>query len=158
MAKIRKAKPEDISRISEILVFTKRMNYRCIFHNDKYSFGEMQVLTVAKEYFDHPDTLNNIWVYFDEFVRGLIHIENKEVKELYVDHFFADQGIGGQLIEFAIDHFDVEYLWVLEKNERARAFYEKHGFQYRDVWQYEDGTTERLLKMERDIRGNSVFS
>ena len=46
---IRKATIEDISRIAEILVFVKRMNYRSIFHDDSVSFGEIQVLPVAEE-------------------------------------------------------------------------------------------------------------
>ncbi len=149
MIEIRKAKQEDISRIAEILVFTKRMNYRSIFHNDKYSFGEMQVLSVAQEYLGNPDALNYIWVYYDKFVRGLIHVEDREIKELYVDYFFEGQGVGGKLIEFAIKNFDVRYLWVLEKNKRAISFYERHGFRYKNEWQYEEGTTEHLLKMER---------
>lgn len=149
MIEIRKAMHKDISRIAEILVFTKRQNYRSIFCNDKYSFGEMQVLSVAQEYLDNPNTLNDIWVYYDEFVRGLIHVENKEVKKLYVDYFFENQGIGGKLIQFAIENFDVRYLWVLEKNERAISFYEKYGFHYKNEWQLEEGTTEHLLKMER---------
>lgn len=149
MIEIRKATQGDISRIAEILVFTKRLNYRSIFRNDKYSFGEMQVLSVAQEYLDNPNTLNDIWVYYDQFVRGLIHLEGKEVKELYVDSFFEGEGIGGKLIEFAIQNFDVRYLWVLEKNERAASFYKKHGFHYKNEWRYEEGTTEHLLKMER---------
>lgn len=47
---IRKAKCEDLSRIAEILVFVKRMKFRPIFQNDDYSFGELQVLNVAKTY------------------------------------------------------------------------------------------------------------
>ena len=47
---IRKATIEDISRIAEILVFVKRMNYRVIFRNDAVSFGEIQVIPVAEEY------------------------------------------------------------------------------------------------------------
>ena len=46
---IRPAIPEDASRIAEILVFSKRTNYRSIFHNDAYSFGELQVLPLALE-------------------------------------------------------------------------------------------------------------
>lgn len=38
---IRRATIDDISRIAEILVFVKRMNYRPIFQNDDYSFGEL---------------------------------------------------------------------------------------------------------------------
>ena len=41
MNHIRKATIADVSRIAEILVFTKRMNYRPIFQNDKVSFGEI---------------------------------------------------------------------------------------------------------------------
>ena len=47
---IRKAEKKDLSRIAEILVFDKRMNYRSIFKNDDYSFHVLQVLDVAKEY------------------------------------------------------------------------------------------------------------
>lgn len=149
MKHIRKAKEQDISRIAEILVFVKRINFRPIFQDDSYSFGELQVLPVAQEYFDHPERLNHIWVYDDEFVKGLIHVDGKEVKQLYVDAFFASQGIGGKLLEFAITNFDVQYLWALEKNTRALEFYADHGFHYRGEWQYEEGTTEHLWKLVR---------
>ena len=78
---IRKATIEDISRIAEILVFVKRMNYRSIFHDDSVSFGEIQVLPVAEEY-SAPEILNNIWVYEAEgIVKGLIRIVDKEIVE-----------------------------------------------------------------------------
>ena len=89
---IRKATTDDISRIAEILVFVKRMNYRSIFKNDDYSFGELQVLRVAEQY-KAPELLNNIWVYDDGIVKGMIHMEGSEIVELYVDHFFQNQGV-----------------------------------------------------------------
>ncbi len=61
------------------------MNYRSIFHNDKYLFGEMQVLSIAQEYFDNPDELNFAWVYCGEFVKRMICIKDEEVEDLYVD-------------------------------------------------------------------------
>ncbi|MGM9549794.1 MAG: GNAT family N-acetyltransferase [Faecousia sp.] len=146
---IRRAETRDISRMAEILVFTKRVNFRPIFHNDDYSFGELQVLTVAQTFFDDPGLLKEIWVYDDGFVKGLIHVTGKEVKELYVDSFFEGQGIGGQLLDFAITRFGVQNLWVLEKNPGARAFYKCHGFRDSGIWKYEEGTTERLLRLER---------
>ena len=97
---IRRAAIQDISRIAEILVFVKRINFRPIFKNDEYSFGELQVLSVAKEY-SVPAILDHIWVYDDGIVKGMIHIEGKEIKELYVDAFFQNHGIGAELIEFA---------------------------------------------------------
>ena len=40
-------------------------------------------------------------------------------------------------------------MWALEKNEKALAFYGRHGFFPNGVWQYEEGTVERLLLLER---------
>lgn len=145
---IRKAALPDISRIAEILVFVKRINFRPIFQDDAYSFGELQVLPVAEAY-AVPEILNNIWVYDDGIVKGLIHIEGKEIRELYVDSFFQSQGIGAQLIEFAKKEFGVSYLWAIEKNLGAVRFYEMHGFKRTDKRKFEEGTTEYLIMMER---------
>ena len=145
---IRKATSQDLSRIAEILVFVKRINFRPIFQNDAYSFGELQVLSVAKEY-AAPEIMNHMWVYDDGIVKGLIHVEGEEIKELYVDHFFQNQGVGAELIEFAKSKFPVRFLWAVEKNVGAIRFYEAHGFHKTDTKQFEEGTTEYLVMLER---------
>ena len=145
---IRKAATGDLSRIAEILVFVKRINYRPIFKNDSYSFGELQVLRVAEKYRD-PDILENILVYDDGIVKGMIHIEGSEILELYVDHFFQNQGIGAALIEYAKDHYPVKFLWSIERNTDAIRFYEAHGFHRTEMKKLEEGTAEYLVKMER---------
>lgn len=149
MEYIRKATVNDISRLAEILVFTKRMHYRPIFQKDKVSFGEMQVLPLAQEYIENPEKLENIWVYDDEFVKGMIHVEGTWIQEFYVDTFFQNQGIGKMLIDFAIQKFDVRYLFVLEKNSKAIRFYQRHGFSLTQERQIEQGTPEFTVKMER---------
>ena len=158
---IRKAEKKDISRIAEILVFDKRMNYRSIFKNDDYSFHVLQVLDVAKEY-AQPEILDHIFVYDDGIVKGLIHLEQTEIAEFYVDHFFQNQGIGAALMKYAKQEHRADHLWVLEKNERAirfyeaavgflneRAirFYEAHGFSLSGQRRLEAGTTEYVIKM-----------
>ncbi len=146
---IRKATIKDISRIAEILVFVKRMNYRSIFNDDSVSFGEIQVLPVAEEY-SAPEILNNIWVYEAEgIVKGLIRIVDKEIVELYVEHFFQGQGIGAELIEFAKKEHEANFLWVLEKNTSAIRFYQAHGFYVTDTKQLEEGTPEYKVRMVR---------
>ncbi len=146
---IRKAGIQDSSRLAEILIFTKRMNYREIFHNDKISFGKMQVYPLAQDYITNPEKLENIWVYDDEFVKGMIHIEGRKLIELYVDSFFQNEGIGAKLIEFAIQTFNIQNLFVLEKNIGAIRFYQRHGFSLTHERQIEEGTTEYIVKMER---------
>ena len=146
---IRKAVIEDISRIAEILVFVKRMNYRAIFRNDTVSFGEIQVIPVAEQY-SKPEILENIWVYEAEgIVKGIIRIAGKEVVELYVEHFFQGQGIGAELIEYAKKEHDVNFLWVLEKNANAIRFYKAHGFHLTENRKLEEGTPEYKVMMER---------
>ena len=146
---IRKAAIKDISRIAEILVFVKRMNYRAIFRNDAVSFGEIQVIPVAEEY-SEPEILESIWIYeADGIVKGLIRIVGEEVVELYVEHFFQGLGIGADLIEFAKKEHDVKFLWVLEKNANAIRFYEAHGFHITDNKKLEEGTPEYKVMMER---------
>ena len=147
---IRRAKPEDLSRIAEILVFAKRMKYRSIFHNDDYSFNELQVVKLVEEY-GKPEILDNIWVYDDGIVKGMIHVEGKEIVELYVDYFFWGQGIGAKLIEFAKEERDVRFLWVLEKNTEAIQFYKTHGFNQNGKRQPEEGTTEYVVMLERNF-------
>ena len=146
---IRKAEPKDISRIAEILVFTKRMKYRAIFHNDDYSFNELQVVKVANEFKD-SELLGKVWVYDDGIVKGMMHLEGKEISELYVDYFFWNQGIGAQLIEFAKEKYDSRFLWTLEKNKEAIQFYNTHGFNLNGKRQLEEGTPEYIVMLERD--------
>ena len=149
MCCIRKAGSRDASRLAEILIFTKRMNYREIFRNDKVSFGEMQVYPLAQEYIACPEKLEGIWVYEDEFVKGMIRIEGSALAELYVDTVFQNEGIGAELMEYAIREFGIRHLLVLEKNVRAIRFYQRHGFSLTEERRLEEGTTEYLVKMAR---------
>lgn len=149
MKHIRPADSKDISRIAEILVFVKRINFRPIFQDDLFSFGELQVLSVAENLQNNPTLLSQIHVYDDGIVKALLHTDEKEIKQLYVDAFFQGEGIGAQLLNFAVQTYDVKFLWALEKNIRALKFYEEHGFRPNGECQYEEGTTERLIKYVR---------
>ena len=144
---IRRAEEKDLSRIGEILVFVKRIKFRPIFQDDDFSFNTLQVISVADEYRSY---LDHIYVYDDGIVKGMIRIENDEVRELYVDHFFQDQGIGSKLMEFAIKNFNVKFLWALEKNPDAIRFYERFGFRKNGIKKLEEDTPEYLIMLERE--------
>ena len=126
--KIRKADINDAPRIAEILVFSKRKNYRHIFNDDIGSFVDLQVCSIAKEYIKNPELFDDMFVYDDEFVKGLIAVDGPLIKELYVEPFFEGEGIGGKLVEFAKTKLNCNQLWVIDKNKRAKKFYEQHGF------------------------------
>lgn len=130
---LRKAGNMDISRIAEILIFTKRTTYRPIFKNDNVSFNEMQVLKEIEK-LSQPSALDNIYVYDDGIVKAMVKIEDigekTKISEFFVDPFFQGEGIGTKILNTVIEKSKEVFLYVLDKNERAIRFYVKMGFKY----------------------------
>ena len=145
---IRNAQPGDASRLAEILIFSKRTHYRSIFHDDAFSFGELQVYPTAQAFLDRPETLQGYRVYDDGFVKGLVHTEGDEIIELYVDPFFEGEGIGSALITDALSRILHPRLWVLEKNEAAIRFYRDRGFEMTGERARQGETPEFIVRME----------
>ena len=130
---LRKACNMDISRIAEILIFTKRTTYRPIFKNDNVSFNEMQVLKEIEK-LSQPSALDNIYVYDDGIVKATVKIEDigekTKISEFFVDPFFQGEGIGTKILNNVIEKSKEVFLYVLDKNERAIRFYVQMGFKY----------------------------
>ena len=147
MNKIRQARRDDAERIAEILVFNYRLNFYPIFQDDSFYFEEM---TVAKQTASFENEIESIWVYDDGVVKGFIQIENTEVKRLFVEPVLQGNLIGTKLVEYAIAEKKVDFLWALEKNTRAIAFYKRCGFSLTGDKKYEEDTTEFLVRMEKN--------
>lgn len=146
---IRQVTDSDIGRIAEIIVYNNRKNFYPIFQDIKYSFEEFNVFSVAEQFRADTDFMQNTFVYEDEVIKGFICVVEGEIKKLYVDSFFQSEGIGGKLIQFAIEDLNASSLWALEKNVGALRFYKKHGFHMDGAKEYEEGTTEFLVHMVR---------
>ena len=93
--------------------------------------------------------LENTYVYDDGVVKGFIQMDGSKVAKLFVEPVLQGQGIGANLLEFAIKEKNVTHLWALEKNVKAIRFYERHGFRVTAEKELEEGTTEYLVKLER---------
>lgn len=157
---IRKATQQDIPRIAEIMVFGKRIAYRPIFQNDIVSFNEIQVIHVIDEYRNNPSLIEDMLVYDDGIVKGMLNrkIDNNEVElyEFYVEPFFQRNGIGRKLIQHAIAEAKERkqkrmFLWVIEDNVSARAFYEANGFRPTGDTCIIEGTTKTDMCYELEI-------
>lgn len=146
MSNIRRARPEDLNRIAEIEVFCYRLNFYPFFRADDFYFGEFQVPSRAAVHREH---LGEIFVYDDGVVKGFVQTAEGEVKKLFVEPVLQSSGIGAQLLEYAIQSENARFLWALEKNEKAIAFYRRHGFRPTAQRKPEDGTTEFLVRLER---------
>ena len=142
---IREAKLDDLARIAEIEVFNYRLNFYHIFQDDTFYFQEMQVLNVINE---NKKRLGQLWVYDDNgIVKGFMWVDSQQIKKLFVEPVLQSRGIGSTLLEYAVDKLGATYLWALEKNTKAIAFYQKHGFQTTEEKMLEEGTTEYLVKL-----------
>ena len=144
---IRKAKLDDLARIAEIEVFNYRLNFYPIFKDDAFYFGEMQVLNVTQT---NKSNMDQLWIYDDNgIVKGFLWVDDKQIKKLFVEPVLQSQGIGAKLLEHAVSELGATYLWALEKNTRAIAFYKRHGFLVTDEKMFEEDTTEYLVKLTR---------
>ena len=142
---IREAKLDDLARIAEIEVFNYRLNFYHIFQDDTFYFQEIQVLNVINE---NKKRLGQLWVFDEDgVVKGFMWVDSQQIKKLFVEPVLQSRGIGSKLLEYAVDKLGATYLWALEKNTRAIAFYQRHGFQTTEEKMLEEGTTEYLVKL-----------
>jgi len=143
---IRPATEADLGRIAEIEIFNYRLNFYPIFRDDEFYFRDLQVSTRSASL---GRFLDELWVYDDGAVKGFIRVHGDELCKLFVEPVLQSQGIGAALLAHAVDALGVRHLWALEKNTRAIAFYQRHGFRLTEQRRLEEGTTEYLVRMER---------
>lgn len=148
---IRPAMAADASRISEIIITNYRVNFYPFFRNDSFYFGELNVVEMASEYAEGSIVLRNSYVYDDGIVKGIIRVSGNEIEKLYVEPQFQSQGIGAELLEFAVGKLHAFYLWALEYNTRGIAFYQRHGFELTGEKTIEDNWVP-LLKLVRSVK------
>lgn len=146
---IRQTGPEDAARLAEIEIFNYRLYFYPLFRNDDYYFGELQVPSLMEQYRKDPALLADTFVYDDGVVKGFIRVDGRQVKKLFVEPVLQGNAVGSALLTFAMAEKQVTFLWALEKNSRAIAFYRRHGFRVTDERKPEEGTAEYLVRLER---------
>lgn len=146
---IRHAGPEDIFRLAEIEIFNYRLNFYPIFQNDDYYFAELRTDAMSAEYQKHPEWVRKTFVYADPAVKGFVRVNEKQIEKLFVEPVLQGRGIGKRLLDYAVKACGASWLWALEKNQRAIAFYERNGFFPTGEKMPEEGTVEYLIRLEK---------
>jgi len=147
---IRKATKDDVSRIAEIYIFNNRLSYYPVFKNEEFSFKKLTVVSYMNEILENNE-IDRFYVYEDNnIIKGFIEIIDKEIFKLYVEPFFQNNHIGQELIEFAIKEHNVNFVWCLEKNDKAIKFYERNGFKFKGETKFVEGTKELEVKLLKE--------
>lgn len=147
---IRQATAADAARIAEIEIFNYRLQFYPIFQADEYYFGDLQVPQLMSNYLQDAALLQRTFVYDDGVVKGFIRIRGEEIEKLFVEPVLQGRGIGAALLRYGMERQGTRFLWALEKNLRAIAFYQRHGFHATGEKKPEEDTAEYLIRMERE--------
>lgn len=143
LVSIRDAKASDKWEVAAVHVRSWQAAYEGLLPDDflsglkiedraaRYSFGEGDSDDpVTKVAIDGDKIVGFVTcgTYRDPLISGY-----GEVYALYVDPQYWKRGLGRELLDSSIDHlsrmrFGKAYLWVLEGNRRAIAFYESVGW------------------------------
>ena len=70
-----------------------------------------------------------VYLLLDPQAVGVVSVYGSVIENLYILPECQGRGYGSRLLTFAIEQCaDTPSLWVLSCNDRARRFYERHGF------------------------------
>src|SRR5262245_9896224 len=117
---IRRATPDDAPGISDLFVRTR--------HEMAYlpRIPEHIRPLLGGRFLERAE----LWVLEEEGrVLGFAGVSGSELTHLYIDPSAQNRGVGSELLEH-VKNLRPERLelWVFQKNEGARRFYERHGF------------------------------
>ena len=120
--RLRRAAPEDAPAVAELFLDSFHATYEFpLAHTDDEVRGWVR---------DHLIPEAETWVAIDdERAVALLVVAPGWIEQLYVEPTRLGQGIGSRLVDLAKTRSpDGLTLWTFQVNERARRFYERHGF------------------------------
>jgi len=137
---IRRALPEDAYDLAVCGLSCWQSAYKGIipdeYLDNMWAKKEQRVEGIRKWLTDPGDVIPHCVMLENKMIGFLdIHITDANIWAIYLTEEFWGKGYGKQILDFAINklkslgHKKI-YLWVLEENNRARRFYEKHGFRF----------------------------
>jgi ribosomal protein S18 acetylase RimI-like enzyme len=120
--RLRRGEPEDLAPIARMMRSTyDRMTFIPRLHTP-----EEDLAYITGLFADHE-----VWVANDgDDVLGFAILSADQLLQLHVDPDHQNGGIGSRLLAEAKDRRPTGFsLWVFQKNEGARRFYERHGLE-----------------------------
>lgn len=92
--------------------------------------SERDILEIKPEVLRGILTVEHVFCYCDDIgaPQGFIAVANQKIEMLFVDDSVRGQGIGKQLLRYAVDVLGVRFVDVNEQNTQGVGFYRHMGF------------------------------
>jgi GNAT superfamily N-acetyltransferase len=118
---IRRARAGDAKAIAETFLASRaEMTYLPRLHTDEETSAWIRDVVLPQQ---------DVRIAMIEgVVAGFIAMTPEHVEHLYVAPGYQGRGIGARLLGIAQSSHRRLELWVFQRNEGARRFYERHGF------------------------------
>lgn len=122
MYTITQAGPEDYARLLQIWEASVRATHHFLSEEDIQQYKK----AIVDEYFAQ---LNLHFLSHGPHIAGFIGLESNYIQMLFIDPEYFGQGMGTRLMQFACNHYKVQYVDVNEQNPGALSFYRRMGFE-----------------------------
>jgi putative acetyltransferase len=99
------------------------MDYLPVLHTDEQT----------RRFFAKVVRQQRVYVADIGTVIGFAAVHDGWLNHLYLDPSWYGRGIGTALLRAATDGLDSVQLWVFQRNDGARRFYERHGFTLQEL-------------------------
>jgi ribosomal protein S18 acetylase RimI-like enzyme len=153
---IRKASPEDAYDYTDCFISCLQTAYKGIVSDDFLSnmlVQREQRIEKFRKNLTNPDIETYCVIFENEMIGFLaIHKKDGEIWAIYLIEEFRCKGYGKEMLDFAISelkcigHKKIS-LWVFEKNNRARRFYEKNGLSFDGTKRENDNYGKMLVQL-----------
>ena len=120
---IRRATLDDMPDAAMVHLIARRVNLPYLPQN--HSRDEVMGHFLTELY-----PTSQVWVSRteDSMITGYAASTPGWLNHLYILPDYQGSGLGGKLLNLALEGQDEMQLWTFQQNKRARAFYEKRGF------------------------------
>jgi putative acetyltransferase len=135
----------NIAMLLDIWESTVRKTHTFLTKND--------IIAIRPEVKQGVIGIKHLVCFFDDedVIQGFIGIESQKVEVLFIHANARGQGIGKQLLNYALDNLGAKYVDVNEQNEQGVSFYQHMGFHVIDRSEHdEEGRPFPILHLEFD--------
>lgn len=118
--KIRKANRNDYNAIMQVWESAVKATHDFLTEEDFLYFKEK----IPTDYLPAVD----LYVLTEEDIKGFIGVSGNMLEMLFIHAGSRGKGYGKTLLNYAIEHLQINLVDVNEQNQQAVGFYEKMGF------------------------------